>query len=74
MDLALISRLADQGVLGILSAISISLNFFLIKMLLTEKDKRREDAVETRDNLVAPIKEMKETLNNVVGIWSGGKK
>lgn len=56
--------LSDQGgLLGTLLAISLITIFWLLKMLLAEKDKRIEEAIKTRDNLVEPIGFIKDSLS-----------
>lgn len=63
MDL---SELAKQGLLGLLLAMSLALNGFLGKMLLYEKDKRIASAEQVRDELVEPIRSIKESLNLIL--------
>lgn len=58
-----LTKLADQGILGLLLAISLSSNYFLVKLLLAEKDKRITGAEKTRDDLIAPIGFIKESLD-----------
>lgn len=57
-----IPKLLDSGVLGIMLAISLSANFWSIKMLLAEKDKRITGAEKVRDDLIAPIGFIRDSL------------
>lgn len=57
-----LGELAKNGVLGVLLAISLSLNFMLGRLLLYEKDKRIEDAVKNRDDLATPIKNLQQAV------------
>lgn len=52
---ALINALAGNGLLGLLLAISLLGNFHLLRLLLGEKDKRIVGAEKVRDDLIAPI-------------------
>lgn len=57
-----LNEIGKQGILGLLAAASLSLNFWLLKMVLSEKDKRIQAAEKVRDELVAPIAHIKESL------------
>lgn len=59
----LISKLADNGVVATLLAISLLVNWNLAKMLLAEKDKRIDGAEKVRNELIAPIGFIKESLD-----------
>lgn len=63
MDL---SELAKQGILGLLLAMSLALNGILGKMVLYEKDKRIATAEQVRDELVEPLRSIKESLNLIL--------
>lgn len=58
----LLNKLAGDGVLGLLLAISVLGNIALGKLLLAEKDKRIVGAEKTRDDLIAPIGLIKDSL------------
>ena len=58
----LLTELPKFGLLGVLLAISLSLNWFLIKLILSEKDKRIEAAEKVRDELITPIGFIQESL------------
>lgn len=62
MDSLVTSLGHDYGILGLLLAISLSLNFWLLKMLLTEKDKRIESAESVVTGLTTPIAYIKDSL------------
>lgn len=55
-------ELIKQGTLGVLLAISLTLNFYLGKLLLYEKDRRIQAAEKVRDELVSPIGYIKDAL------------
>lgn len=57
--------LTASGPAWTLVAILLTLSWLLIKMLLTEKDKRIEDAKKTQDDIVLPIKNMGDTLERI---------
>lgn len=61
----LLGELAGNGLLGLLLAISLSLNFMLGKMLLSEKDKRGDDARESRDSIGVPLAEIRDSLSYI---------
>jgi len=61
----MLSELGKQGLLGLLLAISLSMNFVLGRLLLREKDKRVEDANKYQDNLVAPVTDIGRTLERI---------
>jgi hypothetical protein len=60
-----LSSLMKEGVLGIMLAIALVLVFILGKLLLTEKDKRIEDAGKYQTDLVKPIADMGKTLERI---------
>jgi hypothetical protein len=62
---SLTQGLSGNGPAWSLVAILLSLVWFLIKMLLAEKDKRIEDATKNRDDLVTPIKNQGEALSRI---------
>lgn len=61
---ALINELPKQstltGFLLVFVALLVALSFFLIRLLLAEKDKRFEDQKAINNALVSPIKEIQE--------------
>lgn len=57
-----LNGIAKEGVLGILLAASLATNYWLIKLLLYEKDKRIADALETKTSLMEPISFIKDSL------------
>jgi hypothetical protein len=58
----LLKSLGSNGPAWTLVAILLLLSWALIKMLLSEKDKRIADAVKNRDDLVQPIGFIKDSL------------
>lgn len=60
---ALISLLSNQGPFALLLAISLTMNFFLLKMLLNEKDKRIQEAKAVTDNIAMPLKLMQQSID-----------
>lgn len=55
------SEIAKQGLLGIMLAISLTVNYRLGKMLLDEKDKRIGGAEKVRDDIAEPLKNLQKT-------------
>lgn len=57
---ALTDFLLDRGVLGALAVVSGVTIWALFRLLITEKDKRLEDAKLREDGLMQPIKQLNE--------------
>ena len=57
---AILSGIATQGILGALLVLSFIVIYALFKLLITEKDKRREDAEKLTTGLLEPIKQIKD--------------
>ena len=57
---AILSGIATQGILGALLVLSFIVIYALFKLLISEKDKRREDAQKLTDGLLEPIKQIKD--------------
>ena len=55
--------LRTQGVLGTLLAGSLIIIGVLFKLLLYEKDKRIEDALKSKTDIIEPISYIKDSLN-----------
>lgn len=55
------SELAKQGLLGVMLALSLTVNYKLGKMLLDEKDKRIGGAEKVRDDIAEPLKNLQKT-------------
>lgn len=62
---ALTNSLGGNGPAWTLVAILIVLCWTLIKMLLTEKDKRIDDANKNKEDLVQPINNISKTLERI---------
>lgn len=62
MDGLLTNLGQNYGIVGLVLAISLSLNFWLLKMLLTEKDKRIQAAESVTTGLTTPIAYIKDSL------------
>lgn len=60
---ALITQLGSQGPFALLLAISLTMNFFLLRMLLNEKDKRINDAKEVTVGITSPMAYIKDSLD-----------
>lgn len=60
-----IPSLAEGGPLWSLVGILIVLVWLLIKMLLAEKDKRIQDAINYRNDLVKPLADIGKTLERI---------
>lgn len=62
MDI-LLNQIASQGVLGTILVLSLMVNFWLGRSLLVEKDKRIAGAERTRDDLIAPLALIRDSLD-----------
>ena len=58
---------AQGGVLGTMVAILLGLCFLLVKLLLSEKDKRIADANSYRDNMAEPLRRVAESQERIEG-------
>lgn len=58
----LLNKLSDQGILGLLLAISLLANWLLLKLLLNEKDKRIDDAKAVTIGITTPLAFIKDSL------------
>lgn len=54
------SKILESSVLGALLLISLVVIYNLFKMLVAEKDKRREDAEKLNNGLMKPIQEIQD--------------
>lgn len=54
------SKILETSVLGALLLISLVATYNLFKLLVAEKDKRREDAEKLNNGLMKPIAEIQE--------------
>lgn len=60
----LLGQLGNQGgILGIMLALTITALFTVVKLLLTEKDKRIEDAKQVQDSIASPLIHIKDSLD-----------
>jgi hypothetical protein len=71
---ALIKQLAETGILGLLLAISVVGNFFLYKEICALQEKRVQDARETRDSFLEPIKAIKQTVDLILTLLQSSPK
>lgn len=55
--------LAKEGVLGLLLAGALVIIGILFKLLLYEKDKRIEDALKSKNDIIEPIGYIKDSLS-----------
>ncbi len=63
---ALLSKLAEQGVVAIILAISILGNWLLFKLLREVWEARLKDAKENQDNIMQPLKAIQETVKLIL--------
>ena len=68
----LLTKLAEQGVLAIVLAISIFANFYLFKRIMQIQDSRLNDAKEATIAVGEPLKQLKGTIDTLISMW--GKK
>lgn len=57
----LLNKLAENGVLSIILAISLYTNAWLARALLAEKDKRIEGAEKVRDDIASPLANLQKS-------------
>lgn len=71
-----LGSLAKEGVLGVMLALSLGLNFWLINRLLSQMEKRVEAANKINEQLATPITNIDKTLallNDKVVASKGGQ-
>lgn len=71
-----LGEIGKQGILGLLLAASLALNFLLGRMLLDEKDKRIKSAEDVKEKLAVPIANIDrslELIENKVMASKGGQ-
>lgn len=56
----LVKNFLDYGTLGIMLVITMTAIVFLFRLLMQEKEKRISDSKEVTENLMEPIKELKD--------------
>lgn len=73
MDIPFIGQLATQGVLGLLLAISVSLNvasfIYFTKIIQTLNDKRVDDAKELTSKIVDPLNTIKANGELMISLF-----
>lgn len=63
---ALVTNLGQNyGILGLLLAITLLALFTCVKLLLSEKDKRIQDALSTKNTIVDAIDRQGQTLERI---------
>ena len=63
MDVLLNDLSKQDGVVGIILALTLIALFTVVRMLLIEKDKRIEDAKQVRDTIASPLEHIKDSLD-----------
>lgn len=58
-----LNSIAKEGVLGLLLAGALLMCWLLFKLLLNEKDKRIEDALKSKNDIIEPIGYIKDSLS-----------
>lgn len=59
----LLTKLAENGVLSVILALSLWGNYYLAKILLAEKDKRIEGAEKVRDDIATPLSNLQKSTD-----------
>lgn len=57
-----VGGIAKEGILGLLLAAALVVIGILFKLLLYEKDKRIEDALKTKQDVIEPLGNIKDSL------------
>lgn len=60
MDIPYANTFLNYGVLGVFSILLIIVCYTLFKLLMEEKDKRRDDVDKLNNGLLDPIRQIKE--------------
>lgn len=68
------SEIAKQGLLGVMLALSLTVNYRLGKMLLDEKDKRIAGAEKLRDDIALRDKYIQEAMALTTGKIEAAKE
>lgn len=72
----LLQNLAEQGIVALLLALSITANYLMFKAILDLQEKRVFDAKEYNAALLEPMKALKQTADLILSIVQsmGSKK
>lgn len=69
-ELPFVGQVATQGVLGILLALSIFLNWYFIKKIQDVNEKRVSDAQEITGKLLEPISAIKMNSDLLISLFN----
>lgn len=67
---SLLSTLAGQGIIGIVLATSLFLNWYQIRQLQSVNDKRVTDAKELSDKILEPISAIKQNSDLLITLFT----
>lgn len=62
----LLPKLAEQGVVAIVLAISLAANYFLYREVREVNEKRIKEAIETRNSILEPLKAIQTTVEIIL--------
>jgi len=62
----LLAKLAEQGIVAIVLAISLFANYLLYKEIKTINEKRLNEAIETRNGVFEPLKAIQATVEIIL--------
>ena len=68
MDIPLINKLAEQGVVALMLAISVLGNIWQYKQYMNIQEKRLGDVMEARDMLMEPVKSIGKTVDLILSM------
>lgn len=74
METPLLNKLAEQGIVALILAISLVANFFLYKEVKEVNEKRIKEALETRNSMLEPLKAIQNTVQLILDGVSRGKR
>jgi hypothetical protein len=74
VEATLLSKLAEQGVVAIVLALSLVANFFLFKEIKDVQEKRIKEAIETRNSMLEPLKAIQNTVQLILDGVSRSKR
>lgn len=69
-----LNKLAENGVLGVILAISFLANYLLFNVIKDLQEKRIVDIKESRDSFMEPVKAIKQTVELILSIVQKNKK
>mgnify|MGYP001568650075 CR=1 FL=1 len=70
VELPFLAQLTSQGLLGVLLALSLSINWYFVRKLQEVNEKRVQDAQEITSKLLDPINAIKVNSELVITLFN----